>query len=445
MSDIVDSSKPFGNLFGRIMGAQSARSELSAAYAPDIGHGAYPDPNPRASLQQAAQLALQVEFTTIPPYLTALYSIVDPGSDAYQTLRSVVVEEMFHVNQAANLIVAIGGRPKFTGEAAPVYPCYLPHANPKRTPFIALSRASVEVFAGTFCGIETPAPPHAAPQPNQYDTIAQLYEVLRNGLERYVATHPDGPLLFDPSAGTRQRTDIYLGKFGGTPVLVRDIETAKFGIEQIMQQGEGSIPEAQPMIPDSRWGTYNYYGQRTDGTYGPILGTPFEMSHFRKFRKIALDVANFPATRPITSNPQRADFTNDTARNLAEMFDTAYSIMLDALEGSFAAPVSGKPDPFFALALPLMHQVMPKLARQLMTTPMHSEGDSSVGPNAAPTFLYRPGCQLSDLDQHRASTKKAVVAAQVTNRVRRDELVAVLDDVQNDIAELSEAVAQAAS
>ncbi|TAN53637.1 MAG: hypothetical protein EPN21_01135, partial [Methylococcaceae bacterium] len=77
----------------------------------------------RSALQSAAQLAIQVEFTTIPAYLTALYSISQPDSKAYQALRSVVMEEMFHVNQAANLLVSIGGLPRFTGEeVVPKYP-----------------------------------------------------------------------------------------------------------------------------------------------------------------------------------------------------------------------------------------------------------------------------------------------------------------------------------
>ena len=57
--------------------------------------------NDRKPLQDAFQLAVQIEFTTIPAYLMALYSIKQPNSQSYQLLRSSVVEEMFHVNQAS--------------------------------------------------------------------------------------------------------------------------------------------------------------------------------------------------------------------------------------------------------------------------------------------------------------------------------------------------------
>lgn len=341
----------------------------------------------RAALQEAAQLAIQVEFTTIPAYLTALYSISEPDTDAYQLLRSVVVEEMFHLNQAANLLVGIGGLPKLTGDAAPAYPTYLPNANTATTPFIGLLEASANVFGLVFAAIEAPAPPLAPPQGDQYDTIAQLYDALKIGLKNY-----QGPDLFKQNPSGRQRTDIYLGKFGGHPVNVVDMASADFGIQQIVQQGEGHAPWGKPLVPSEDWGTYNYYGKRTDGTYGPIIGTPAESTHFIKFRTVALDTANFPQTRPIVSNPRIEDFTNPEAKKKAEAFDIAYSVMLKALEATFRTvpdPIFGAADPYFGVALPLMHEVMPSLARTLMSTPAFANGDPDVGPFAAPAFSYR--------------------------------------------------------
>lgn len=351
----------------------------------------------RSALQSAAQLAIQVEFTTIPAYLTALYSISQPDSKAYQALRSVVMEEMFHVNQAANLLVSIGGLPRFTGEeVVPKYPTYLPHANQSTTPYIGLYRASTDVFENVFAAIERPAPAHAPAEGDNYNTIAQLYDALLEGMENYNGTPP----LFTPDPAGRQRTDIYLGKFGGKPVDVTNLKKAKLAVREIVQQGEGSVPEGQSLIPIEPWGTYNHYGNRTDGTYGPILGTPYEMSHFIKFRQVALDTADFPATYPIVSNARLEDFHNPRAIHLAELFDGAYSIMLDALQQSFCQPCnSAAPDPFFALALPLMHQTMPNLARSLMNTPTRKDGDKSVGPNAAPLFRYLPKSSLAKLGQ----------------------------------------------
>ncbi|WP_338847377.1 ferritin-like protein [Massilia sp. W12] len=347
----------------------------------------------RIALQEAAQLAIEVEFTTIPAYLTALYSISDVNSEAYRLLRSVVMEEMFHLNQAANTLIALGGLPLFTGAAAPSYPCYLPQANPATTPLVGLYRASPDVFENVFVAIEEPAPAHAPAQGTNYDTIAQLYEALIDGMKAYNGSTP----LFEANPAGLQRTDIYLGKFGGTPLLVTDMDSALAGITQIMQQGEGSVPPGQSLVPVESFGAYNHYGQRSDGTYGPIIGTPLEMSHFVKFRKVALDTANFPATYPIISNPLRADFTSPTALALVSAFDCAYSIMLDALEAAFHNTPEAPNDSFFSLVLPLMHAVLPDLARMMMQTPARAQGDASIGPNAAPTYLYTPGQTMADL------------------------------------------------
>jgi hypothetical protein len=57
-------------------------------------------------LRQLLQQAIEVEHSTIPLYLTALYSIVDSGSFAAQAVRGVVIEEMLHMTAAANVLNA---------------------------------------------------------------------------------------------------------------------------------------------------------------------------------------------------------------------------------------------------------------------------------------------------------------------------------------------------
>ena len=50
-------------------------------------------------------LAMQLEHATIPPYLTALYSIKHGSNmDAVKVLRVIAVEEMLHLTIAANLM-----------------------------------------------------------------------------------------------------------------------------------------------------------------------------------------------------------------------------------------------------------------------------------------------------------------------------------------------------
>ena len=397
--------------------------------------------NDREALQQAVQLAIQVEFTTIPAYLTAMYSIKDPSAAAYQALRSVVMEEMFHLNQAANLLISIGGLPQLTGPVVPTYPNYLPDANPNTTPLISLQPASRDVFDTVFSAIEQPAPPMAPPQGNQYDTIAQLYDSVRHGLRNFA--HPEE--LFKPNPDGWQRTDIYLGKFGGNPIMVTDLAGANLAIDQIIEQGEGHAPWAKPLVPTEQWGTYNTYGIRTDGTYGPIIGTPYEATHFIKFRAFSLPGADIPETWPIIANPKATDFSNRDAISQAEDFDYAYSVMLKALEAAFRKLHPGAPDPFFATALPLMHDTLPSLARRLMQTPAFLEGDKAPGPNAAPLYVFNADATLPGLRERlrgaAARTTKALLQAPaVVDRVRATKLATHWQEQKRLLSRASAAV-----
>ena len=74
----------------------------------------------RTDLHRHLQHALDVEFWTIPLYLTALYSIkglktLKPHDypDAAKLIQSVVIQEMLHLEIVCNLCNALGYSPKF--------------------------------------------------------------------------------------------------------------------------------------------------------------------------------------------------------------------------------------------------------------------------------------------------------------------------------------------
>ncbi|WP_457659936.1 ferritin-like domain-containing protein [Sinorhizobium medicae] len=69
------------------------------------------------------QLALELEWATLPPYLVALLSIKGPQNrEAADLIRGVAMEEMLHFALVANVINAIGGRPVVAKENCPTYP-----------------------------------------------------------------------------------------------------------------------------------------------------------------------------------------------------------------------------------------------------------------------------------------------------------------------------------
>ena len=83
-------------------------------------------------LREHLQLAIQIELTTIPPYLYAMYSIEDRANVATKLIRSVAAEEMLHATLMANILLGVGGEPRFYDpEVIPRYPGPLPHHTPE--------------------------------------------------------------------------------------------------------------------------------------------------------------------------------------------------------------------------------------------------------------------------------------------------------------------------
>ena len=82
-------------------------------------------------LRAALQTAIELEHSTIPPYLCALYSLRGGSNvEAAELIESVVMEEMLHMVLAANVLNAIGGTPSIGHPGfVPRYPCTLPHSD----------------------------------------------------------------------------------------------------------------------------------------------------------------------------------------------------------------------------------------------------------------------------------------------------------------------------
>lgn len=83
-------------------------------------------PPPLEVLKQALRVAICLEFATVPPYLTALWSIIDQSHPVAKVLRSIAHEEMLHVALLCNFLSALGERPVLTGKVVPRYPSRLP-------------------------------------------------------------------------------------------------------------------------------------------------------------------------------------------------------------------------------------------------------------------------------------------------------------------------------
>jgi hypothetical protein len=114
------------------------------------------------SLQQHLQTAIELEHSTLPPYLCTLYSLKDGSNEeARAVLQSVALEEMLHLTLAANILNAIGGTPVLESpRLMPGHPTTLPHSD--GSVILSLRPFSKEAVEG-FMAFERPAVTDAVP------------------------------------------------------------------------------------------------------------------------------------------------------------------------------------------------------------------------------------------------------------------------------------------
>ena len=191
-------------------------------------------------LQDQLQIAVQIEFATIPLYLTSLYSIVDRCNvEIYHILRRVAMQEMLHLVQVANILIATGKKPIVDNAAfVPKYPSKgLPgcvHPNLK----VNLEKFNLKHVHDVFVTIEQPnITCIAEPFPELVNnTIGQFYHEIEDcvkvlGDEIYTDEESQVAWPWELSPGTL-----------GTVYKIKDVNSALSGINQIIEQGEGSGP-----------------------------------------------------------------------------------------------------------------------------------------------------------------------------------------------------------
>jgi hypothetical protein len=72
-------------------------------------------------LRDALQAAIAIEHSTLPLYCAAMFSLEVQNYSTYNTIRSVLMEEMVHMAIAANILAALGGSPQIKS-LNPAYP-----------------------------------------------------------------------------------------------------------------------------------------------------------------------------------------------------------------------------------------------------------------------------------------------------------------------------------
>jgi hypothetical protein len=273
------------------------------------------------------QMAVQVEFSTLPPYLYALYTIRRGTNPAASSrLLGIVHQEMIHMCLACNLMNALGRSPTLS---APTYPGPLPGdiGSDKGKTFdvhlLPFSRESMAqgmkieepedggiVFPELLEGVEP-----------EFMTIGQFYAAL----DAYLATLPRSAW----QAGRNQFDGAQF--FAGQLFAINDYADAHRAIQQIVSEGEGS--------KDSPLDFQN------------------ELAHFYRFEEIWRDEVlvradnpkgfawskqplgvDWKAVYPAIPDPGTHDFSGDppAARAAQDACNAAFTRMVDELQRAIA-------------------------------------------------------------------------------------------------------------
>lgn len=331
-----------------------------------------------ADAQRLVQLAIEVELSTLPPYLYALTTVA-PGSNqpAVTRLASIIREEMIHMALACNLMNALGGTPLVAdAKAITTYPGPLPggigdeHGQAFIVHLLPFSPAAIEQGmqieepeGGPIVFPERAAQRAALAEATPtFTTIGQLYHLL----DAYLAGLP-------PDAWHRDRPQLTDDQFlAGELFAIATYDDAHRAITRIVSQGEGSAES--PLDFEHELAHYYRFAElhqdqvltRSDQppgfAWGPSLGV------------------DWTAVLPAIADPATHDFSGDPKAQAAQdACDAAFTRMMTALQGAAVGTTGG-----LGLAVRAMFDLR-TAARVALSTPL--AGSDRV---AGPAFRYRP-------------------------------------------------------
>ena len=266
-------------------------------------------------LKASLQSAVELEFATLPVYLSGLWSIKDPSSEVFSLVDSVIREEMLHLGLACNLLKAIGGSPEIN---VPSYPGELPGGvRPGLRVFLAgLSLESVAMYME----IEKPENPLAL-EAETFATIGLFYDAILDAFQRLSPSlSADGQLSSELHVPNPSGTGSALTEPLLMPTSLAQVQEA---IATIKDQGEGT--STSPNAPEFGGELAHFY------RFGEIHAGHRLIKVDGQF-KFAGDPVPFPPCEDVAEVPPEGYPDLQEARN----FDQKFTELVKLLEQAWA-------------------------------------------------------------------------------------------------------------
>lgn len=298
----------------------------------------------RQALGMLLQSALQLEFATIPPYLSAAFSLTS-NRRIYQLILRIAVEEMLHVTAIANLMNAIGMAPNIVA-AVPKYPCDLTILDPPLR--LDLRSFSFELVEKLFMAIEAPEVrvvygglAEALPK-----TIGQFYEGIieliegdtipdlfknaeRDAYKQRTVTPSFGPIAYL----NNQDTDTYPLK-ADIDFRITDKAAAVRHLSWVVDEGEGEAPY-RPLDAEGLPG-HHYRFESILRSRFLIKDETAELGYSFSGGDLPFDPAG---VREFDTNAKAADYeAYPSVAQQMKRFNKSYTNMVNLLQQAFNCP-----------------------------------------------------------------------------------------------------------
>ncbi|KHO27407.1 hypothetical protein QQ44_08060 [Mycolicibacterium setense] len=325
-----------------------------------------------ADLHESVQHAIELEFATMPPYLTAMMSLdAQRNAKIGRILSSVAVDEMLHMLLCCNLLIALGGTPDIASAGfVPAYPSKLPMAVSSGL-VVGVERFSLDVVERTFMGIEHPEDPLQFPgvaEAPVFATIGAFYAALEEKLTQL----GDSAFRGDTTGQLLSDTGFEFPRL----IPIVDVTSASAAIDVIVREGEGTQTS-----PKDAAGEVAHYYRFEQIIKGRELVADSTVPQGFSFTgpEIPYDLTG---VFPITANQRLTDLDPQSdAGQKAVKFARCLTDLLTALHKTFA----GDPTAFDSV-FDLMF-ALKRAGQDLCKTEVVKDGQPT-GRNAGPTWEF---------------------------------------------------------